>query len=96
MTVVHLAAFTWKAAVPGDDLTRLEEALRALATSPSGVVESYDVGPDSGVDMANADFGVVARFTDATAFLAYRDHPATGRSTRSSSCPTWRRGASCS
>lgn len=74
MTVLHLAAFTWNAALPDDAVTRLEEALRTFAASLPGV-ESYCVGRDLGLGTANADFGVVARFSDATAFQAYRDHP---------------------
>lgn len=74
MTVLHLVAFTWNAALSDDAVSRLEEALRAFAASLPGV-ESYDVGRDLGLGTANAHFGVVARFADATAFQAYRDHP---------------------
>jgi stress responsive alpha/beta barrel protein len=71
----HVVAFTWR-----DGTT--EEQVAAVAAEfaklPGEIpaIRRYEFGPDAGLDLANADFAVVAAFEDAGGYLAYRDHPA--------------------
>jgi hypothetical protein len=72
--VRHVALFRWKPEASSEDISRLEEALRALpAKIPA--IRSYRFGRDLGIQDGNADFGVVADFADEKALESYWNHP---------------------
>ena len=66
--VRHVALFRWKPETTAEDVSKVEAALHRLpATIPC--IKSYRFGRDLGVQDGNADFALVADFTDQDGFL---------------------------
>ena len=74
MPVRHVVMFTWNDDVPA---THAAEVSAALSELPAAIPEiaSYAFGPDLGLVESNADYAVVADFSDRDAFVTYRNHP---------------------
>jgi Stress responsive A/B Barrel Domain len=66
--------FRWKPEATAEDVSRVEEALHQL---PSKIpcIKAYRFGRDLGVQDGNADFALVADFTDQEGLLTYANHP---------------------
>jgi hypothetical protein len=71
----HVAMFTWKPEMTGDQKQAFADDLRKLPSEISEV-KAYHFGPDAGLHHANFDFAVVADFDSQDGYLVYRDHPA--------------------
>ena len=70
----HVALFRWKPETTAEDVSKLEAALHRLpATIPC--IKSYRFGRDLGVQDGNADFALVADFTDQEGLTTYANHP---------------------
>lgn len=70
----HVALFRWKPEATAGDVSKVEAALYQLpAKIPC--IRSYRFGRDVGVQDGNADFAVVADFTDQEGLLTYASHP---------------------
>jgi hypothetical protein len=70
----HVALFRWKPEATAEDVSRVEAALHQLpARIPS--IKAYRFGRDLGVQDGNADFALVADFTDQNGLLTYANHP---------------------
>ena len=70
----HVALFHWKTEATAEDVSKVEAALRRL---PGKIpcIQSYRFGRDLGVQKGNADFALVADFTDEEGLRTYADHP---------------------
>jgi hypothetical protein len=70
----HVALFRWKPDATAEDVSKVEAALHAL---PDKIpcIQSYRFGRDLGVQEGNADFAVVADFTDEEGLRTYANHP---------------------
>jgi hypothetical protein len=71
----HVVVFTW---LPEATAEQIGHAAAEIATLPQlmeGLV-GYAFGADLNLSEGNADFAIVADFTDTDAYIAYRDHPA--------------------
>jgi Stress responsive A/B Barrel Domain len=71
----HVVLFTWQDGTTGEQVQAVHAALTALPPLMRGL-EAYSFGSDVGIVEGNADFAVVADFTDEACYLAYREHPA--------------------
>ena len=70
----HVVTFHLRAGAPADQIDRICEAMRALAsTLPE--VRSLACGADLGMREDNASFAVVLTFDDTDSFRVYADHP---------------------
>lgn len=74
MTVRHIVMFTWRDDVTPGQIESIRSSLLALSTGLPGV-ESYQLGPDVGVNEGNHDFVVIGDFASLADYLHYRDHP---------------------
>jgi hypothetical protein len=70
----HVVLFTWQDGTTDEQKEAVSAALATLPPLMAGM-EAYKFGHDAGLAEGNADFAVVADFTDEDAYLAYRDHP---------------------
>ncbi len=71
----HVALFRWKPEATAEDVSKIEAALHQLpAKIPC--IQSYRFGRDLGVQDGNADFALVADFTDQEGLSTYTNHPA--------------------
>jgi len=70
----HVALFRWKPEATSEDISKLEAGLRELPAKIS-CIQSYRFGRDLGVQDGNADFGLVADFTDEEGLHTYANHP---------------------
>lgn len=70
----HVALFRWKPSTTPEDVSRVEAALRQL---PGKIpcIQSYRFGRDLGVQDGNADFALVADFSDEEGLTTYANHP---------------------
>ncbi len=71
----HVVLFTWQDGTTQEQKQAVGTALAALPPLMEGL-QSYAYGHDAGLVEGNADFAVVADFTDEQSYLAYREHPA--------------------
>lgn len=70
----HVALFRWKPETTAEDVSKVEAALHQLpAKIPC--IQAYRFGRDLGVQDGNADFALVADFTDQDGLAAYSNHP---------------------
>lgn len=70
----HVALFRWKPETTAADVSKVEAALHQLpAKIPA--IRSYRFGRDLGVQAGNADFALVADFTDQAGLQTYANHP---------------------
>ena len=74
MTVRHVVVFRFHTGTTPDEVEALRAELAAFGPSLDEV-QTYDVGPDLGVNSASWDFAVSATFEDADGYITYRDHP---------------------
>jgi hypothetical protein len=66
--------FRWKPEATLEDVSKVEAALHPLpARIPC--IQAYRFGRDLGVQDGNADFALVADFTDEEGLRTYADHP---------------------
>lgn len=72
--VRHVALFRWKPETAEADVSKLEQDLRALPTKIA-CIQSYRFGRDLGLQEGNADFAIVADFTDDAGLEQYASHP---------------------
>ena len=70
----HIALFRWKPETTAADVSKLEAAMHQL---PEKIpcIQSYRFGRDLGLQDGNADFGLVADFTDRDGLETYAKHP---------------------
>ncbi len=70
----HVALFRWKPETTAADVSRVEAALHQL---PNKIpcIRSFRFGRDVGVQDGNADFALVADFTDQEGLAIYANHP---------------------
>jgi len=70
----HIALFRWKPEATAEDVSKIEAALHRL---PGKIpcIQSYRFGRDLGVQEGNADFALVADFSDEEALAVYANHP---------------------
>jgi Stress responsive A/B Barrel Domain len=70
----HVALFHWKPEATAEDVSKVEAALREL---PGKIpcIQAYRFGRDLGVQDGNADFALVADFSDQEGLKTYADHP---------------------
>ena len=70
----HVALFRWKPEATAEDVSKVEGALHQL---PAKIpwIQSYRFGRDLGVQDGNADFALVADFTDQEGLRSYANHP---------------------
>lgn len=70
----HVALFRW---AEGTTTGQREELKARLAELPGQItqIQSYSFGENARVNPDGYDFAVVADFTDADAYVVYRDHP---------------------
>lgn len=66
--------FRWKPEATAEDVSKVEAALHQL---PGKIpcIQSYRFGRDLGVQDGNADFALVADFTDEAGLATYANHP---------------------
>lgn len=70
----HVVLFRWKPGATAEDVSKVEAAMHQLpAKIPC--IQSYRFGRDLGVQGGNADFALVADFTDEEGLLTYANHP---------------------
>ncbi|HVS07048.1 MAG TPA: Dabb family protein [Candidatus Dormibacteraeota bacterium] len=70
----HVALFRWKPETTAEDVSKVEAALHQLpAKIPC--IQSYRYGRDLGVQSGNADFALVADFSDQEGLQTYANHP---------------------
>lgn len=71
----HCVLLTFAA---GTDAGHARVVADALAGLPAQIPEirAYAVGPDLGLNPANASLAAVADFDDEAGYVTYRDHPA--------------------
>jgi stress responsive alpha/beta barrel protein len=70
----HVALFRWKPETTAEDVSKVEAALHQLpAKIPC--IQSYRFGRDLGVQDGNADFALVADFSDQDGLVTYSNHP---------------------
>jgi len=70
----HVALFRWKPEATAEDVSKVEAALHQLpAKIPC--IQAYRFGRDLGVQDGNADFALVADFTDQEGLATYANHP---------------------
>ena len=70
----HVALFRWKPEATAEDISKIEAALHELpAKIPC--IQSYRFGRDLGVQDRNADFALVADFSDEEGLTTYANHP---------------------
>lgn len=69
-----MVLFRWKSEATAEDVSKVEAALHQL---PSKIpcIQGYRFGRDLGVQDGNADFALVADFTDEEALRTYANHP---------------------
>ena len=72
--VRHVALFRWKPQTAAGDVSKLEQELQALPTKIA-CIQSYRFGRDLGLQEGNADFAIVADFTDEASLEQYANHP---------------------
>ena len=70
----HIALFRWKPEATAEDVSKIEAALHRL---PGKIpcIQSYRFGRDLGVQEGNADFALVADFSDEEGLAVYANHP---------------------
>ena len=70
----HVALFRFKPETTAEDVSKLEAALRKL---PEKIpcIQNYRFGRDLGLQDGNADFAVVADFTDEDGLTTYANSP---------------------
>ena len=71
--LIHCVAFTWLPATPAAAIEAVAAGLSELRQHLG--LPDYHFGPDLGLAIGNADFGVVARFPSEEAWRRYMDHP---------------------
>ena len=72
--VRHVALFRWKPDTAEADVSKLEQELHGLPTKIA-CIQSYRFGRDLGLQEGNADFAIVADFTDEAGLEQYANHP---------------------
>ncbi len=70
----HVALFRWKPETTAADISKLEAALHQLPSKIPCIL-AYRFGRDLGVQDGNADFALVADFTDQEGLAIYANHP---------------------
>jgi hypothetical protein len=70
----HVVLFRWKQKTTAQDVSNVEAALRQLPAKIPCIL-SYRFGRDLGVQDGNADFALVADFTDQDGLVTYATHP---------------------
>jgi Stress responsive A/B Barrel Domain len=70
----HVALFRWKPETTAADVSKVEAALHQLPSKIPCIL-SYRFGRDVGVQDGNADFALVADFTDPEGLATYANHP---------------------
>jgi hypothetical protein len=70
----HVVLFRWKPEATAEDVSRVEAALHQLPTKIP-CIKAYRFGRDLGVQDGNADFALVADFTDQEGLRTYANHP---------------------
>lgn len=70
----HVALFRWKPETTAEDVSKVEAALHQLPAKIPCIV-AYRFGRDIGVQDGNADFALVADFTDHEGLATYANHP---------------------
>lgn len=73
--ILHTSIFAWVDGTTEAEIARFENDLRGFAADVEGL-ESLETGRDGRFRDGNADFVVVARFTDEPALRRYLGHPA--------------------
>ena len=70
----HIALFRWKPEATAEDVSKIEAALHQL---PGKIpcIQCYRFGRDLGVQQGNADFALVADFSDEKGLAVYANHP---------------------
>jgi hypothetical protein len=71
----HVVVFSWLPEATGEQKQHAAAEIATLPQLMEGLV-SYEFGADAHLAQGNADFAIVADFADASAYAAYRDHPA--------------------
>lgn len=72
MVIRHVVLFNWIDGTTAADVARVAAALDSLAAD-LGMTIAH--GPDLGFRTTNADYAVVATFTDRAAWNTYQDDP---------------------
>ena len=77
MAVTHVVVFTWTEDTDPDTVSAIQASLQDLVDRGEGLdgLVSWRAGRDLGLVEGNADWAVVATFTDVAAYERYRDHP---------------------
>ncbi|WP_433803088.1 Dabb family protein [Actinomycetospora sp. CA-084318] len=77
MAVTHVVTFSWVEGTSAGTVADILRNLQEWIDRKEGLegLESWQAGPDLGVNQGNAHFAVSATFTDQDAYLRYRDHP---------------------
>jgi Stress responsive A/B Barrel Domain len=70
----HVALFRWKPQTTPTDVSKVEAALHQLPSKIPCIL-AYRFGRDVGVQGGNADFALVADFTDEEGLATYANHP---------------------
>jgi hypothetical protein len=70
----HVALFRWKPETTAADVSKVEAALHQLPSKIPCIL-AYRFGRDVGVQGGNADFALVADFTDEEGLATYANHP---------------------
>ncbi|WP_420452203.1 Dabb family protein [Ilumatobacter sp.] len=70
----HTVLFAWNDDVTADDVAEIASGLDRMAHVVDGI-EAYRHGADLGLAEGNLDYAIVADFSTADAYAAYRDHP---------------------
>jgi hypothetical protein len=70
----HVALFRWKPETTAADISKVEAALHQLPSKIPCIL-AYRFGRDLGVQDGNADFALVADFTDQEGLAIYANHP---------------------
>lgn len=74
MPLRHIVLFRF---ADGTTETQIAELAAGLGSLPDAIpeIESYQHGPDAGVNDTSWDYAVVGDFASTDDYLAYRDHP---------------------
>ncbi len=70
----HVALFRWKPETTPADVSKVEAALHQLPSKIPCIL-AYRFGRDVGVQGGNANFALVADFTDEEGLATYANHP---------------------
>ena len=73
--VTHVVLFTWMAGVTAQQVGAMREALDRMAEELAHLT-TIRHGPDLGLRNGNADYALVATYSDKAAWDSYQSHPA--------------------